>query len=224
MNILVVEDNADVRSSVEEFLRFAGHTVTGCEDGQRAIDILSERRMHLVLSDIQMPGLDGRSLLRRIKSNPALGGPEVILFTGFGSVQEAVEATQDGAFHYLLKPLNVKELDILVRKVQEFMALRDENRRLTETFETEIRDAARHLENELIAVRRAYAREMGSLEIGVFSESMRAVIRDAEKLHTDPDIPVLIEGETGTGKELIAHFIHFGRGDVLTPFVGLNCA
>ncbi|MDM7926148.1 MAG: sigma 54-interacting transcriptional regulator, partial [bacterium] len=113
---------------------------------------------------------------------------------------------------------------MLVRKVQEFMALRDENRRLTESFETEIRDAARHLENELIAVRRAYAREMGSLEIGVFSEAMRAVIRDAGKLHADPDIPVLIEGETGTGKELIAHFIHFGRGNVLTPFVGLNCA
>jgi DNA-binding NtrC family response regulator len=145
-----------------------------------------------------MPGMDGHALLRKIKASPALKDTEVILFTGFGNVKNAVEAIRDGAFDYLLKPMNVKELDILVRKVQEFVAMREENRRLTEAFDTEVRRATRSLEDELIAVRCAYAKEMGSLDIGVFSESMRAVIRSAETLHRNRDIPVLIEGETGT--------------------------
>jgi DNA-binding NtrC family response regulator len=224
MNILVVEDNEDVRAGIVEFLSRAGHAVVECGNGRRALECLSERRTHLVFSDIQMPGMDGHTLLRKVKSNPALKDAEVILFTGFGSVRDAVEAMRDGAFDYLLKPVNVREIDVLVHKVQELISLREENRRLTEAFDTEVHRAAKSIEDELIAVRRAYAREMGALEIGIFSESMRALIQSAETLHRNPEIPVLIEGETGTGKELIAHFIHFGRGEVLTPFVGLNCA
>ncbi len=73
-------------------------------------------------------------------------------------------------------------------------------------------------------MKKAYARKIGSEEIGVFSDTLRDVFWRAKKLHDNREIPVLIEGETGTGKEILAHYIHFGDGSVVTPFIGVNCA
>jgi len=118
----------------------------------------------------------------------------------------------------------VNELDILLKRLDEFLSLKERNKKLTESFDKEVKKVTKNIQSQLIAVRKAFAREIGTVEIGIYSKSMKEVFKTAEKLHQSPKIPVLIEGETGTGKELVAHYIHYGQGDITTPFIGLNCA
>ena len=224
MNVLLVEDNQTVRDSLAEFLCDAGHTILECSQGEEALDRLKNHAVDLVLSDIQMPVMDGHKLLSRIKSSESWKGIEVVLFTGYGHVKDAVEAMRKGAYDYLVKPVNVNELDLILKRISEYLALKQKNRELTDRFDDAVHKATEFLEVELTAVRRAFAKEIGAGEAIVLSDSMRRVFDTADKLHARPDVPVLIEGETGTGKELVARRIHFGLGDILTPFVGLNCA
>ncbi|MBN2414488.1 sigma-54-dependent Fis family transcriptional regulator [bacterium] len=224
MNILLVEDNESVRESLAAFIRERGHTVLESGDGKHALEVLKQQPVHIVISDIKMPRMDGNELLRRIKGTESLKDIEVLLFTGHGDVKGAVEAMRAGAYEYLLKPVDVKELDTIIQRIGEFIHLRNENRKLTEDFQQEVKRATKDIEAELIEVRKAFARQMGSVDVGIFSTVMQDIFGTAAKLHENPDIPVLIEGETGTGKELVAHSIHYGTGDIITPFIDLNCA
>jgi len=223
MNILLVEDSKSIRESLSEFLLNLGHRVAACNQGKKALVLLGKQDMDLVLSDIQMPVMDGHELLKQIRASEKWKNTEVVLFTGYGHVKSAVEAMRNGAYDYLLKPVDVKELDLILKRISDYHALRKENQNLTHRLRSVTRKT-QIIENELLAVQQAFAREFGTAEYAVSSESMRGVFQTAEKLHARPDIPVLLEGETGTGKELVAHFIHYGRGDAVTPFVGLNCA
>ena len=224
MRILLVEDNDDVRGSLSEFLQSVGHEVRGRCNGQEALSLLKAEKFHCVISDIQMPVMGGGELLKRIKQSSPMKQTEVILFTGYGDVKGAVEAMREGAYDYLTKPVDVKELDIVLRRLEEFLSLREENAKLLTHFSAEVEKATHDIRDELIHIRHVFAREIGKTEMGVYSDSMKGVFQAAETLHRNPDVPVLIEGETGTGKELVAHVIHFGTGDVITPFIGINCA
>lgn len=225
MNILLVEDDHDSRASMSRFITSLGHTLTEAENGVAALDILSSGvTVHVVLSDIRMPVMGGHELLRRIKGDPAVRDIVVILFTAFKDVNSAIEALRDGAYDYLLKPINPEELAALLDRIGEYLFLKEENTVLTENFDREVRRATDDLKNELVELRRAYAREVGTSGIGIFSTALRSVFDTADKLHRNRDIPVLIEGETGTGKEVVARYIHYGTGDATSPFVGLNCA
>jgi two-component system, NtrC family, response regulator AtoC len=224
MRILLVEDNEGVRDSLSEFLQSVGHEVQARGNGQEAVSLLRTEKFHCVITDIQMPVMGGKELLKRIKLSSPMRQTEVILFTGYGDVKGAVEAMRDGAYDYLTKPVDVKELDIVLRRLEEFLSLREENTRLVSHFSAEVEKATHDIRHELIQIRHVFAREIGKTEIGVYSDSMKGVFKAAEILHRNPDVPVLIEGETGTGKELVAHVIHYGKGDVITPFIGINCA
>ena len=224
MRILLVEDNDGIRESISEFLQSVGHEVLERANGQEALSLLKTEKVHCVLSDIQMPVMGGKELLKRIKQSKAMRTIEVILFTGYGDVRGAVEAMREGAYNYLTKPVDVKELDIVLRHLEEFLSLREENTKLLTQFSEEVEKATRNIQDELTQIRSVFAREIGKSEIGVFSDAMKKVFRQAETLHHNPEVPVLIEGETGTGKERVAHFIHYGSGDVVTPFIGINCA
>jgi two-component system response regulator AtoC len=224
MRILLVEDNDDIRYSLSEFLQSVGHKVLERANGQEALTLLKTEKVHCVLSDIQMPVMGGKELLKRIKQSEPMKNIEVILFTGYGDVRGAVEAMREGAYNYLTKPVDVKELDIVLRHLEEFLSLREENTKLLTRFSEEVEKATRNIQDELTQIRHVFAKEIGKSEIGVFSDAMKNVFREAETLHRNPEVPVLIEGETGTGKELVAHFIHYGGGDVVTPFIGINCA
>ncbi|MBN1782460.1 sigma-54-dependent Fis family transcriptional regulator [bacterium] len=224
MHILLVEDNPAIRESLNDLLNNMNYTVTCCENGREAIDLLQGTAVDVVISDIMMPEVDGHRLLMKIKQNESLKHIEVVLFTGHGDIKSAVEAMRQGAYDYLLKPVDVQELGLVLKRIQELVLLKTEHRRLSQHFQEEVQKATKTIENELIAVRKAFAREIGTIEIGIFSDSMKQLFKRAETLHQNPEIPILIEGETGTGKELVAHFIHYGFGDVISPFVGLNCA
>ncbi len=224
MKILIVEDNKSIRESLLELLESLSYTVTCCENGKAALEKMAHESVDVVLSDIQMPVMDGHALLKKIKERNEFNSVEVILFTGHGDVKSAVEAMRDGAYDYLLKPVNVQELVVVLKRLQDLFLLKAEHNKLSRHFQEEVQKATQEIENELVEVKKAFAREISTVEIGIFSKAMRQVFNRAEKLHQNPEIPVLIEGETGTGKELVAHYIHYGKGDIITPFIGLNCA
>ncbi len=224
LNILLVDDDSDGRAHVGEFLRELGHHVVECHDGQNGLETFQAGDYHMVLSDLKMPGLSGIELLRALSSF-ALGHDfDVVLLTGHGDMESAIEALRTGAYDYLLKPVNVEELAAVTERVEERQVLRRENKVLTEKFEDEVRAATEETRHELTRLRKAYCESMGIANIVVVSEAMKKVIRQARQLHSDRTVPVFIEGETGTGKEVIARYVHYGPGDVTEPFVDLNCA
>jgi len=222
MRILVVDDDEAIREFLKNFLIKSDHIVFEGSDGMEALEIIKRESIHLVLTDLKMPEMDGMELLKRIKNKY----PEivVVIFTGHGDVTSAVEAMKNGAQDYLQKPINLEELMILIDKIGEYISMRSENIKLTKKFKKTVNEATKEVKEELQEVRKAFAREVGLSDIGVFSDSLRRVFKTAGKLHKNPDVPVLIEGETGTGKELIARYIHYGKGDVVKTFIDLNCA
>ncbi len=224
MRIIVVDDDQDSRKAISDFIQQLGHQVFECSGGSGALEILKTEQIHLVLSDIMMPGMSGVDLLKTIKADKDLENTIVVLFTGYRDVNSAIEALRNGAYDYLLKPVKPEELDLLTTRVSEYLTLKEENLKLTEKFDKEVNAATVNIKKELEEVRKAYLKLAGVYELGVYSDNMQQVFATAEKLHNRKDIPVLIEGETGTGKEVIARFIHFGPEGITNPFVGLNCA
>jgi DNA-binding NtrC family response regulator len=224
MNILLVDDDEAVRESVATFLSQLGYHVRKCGDGREALALLKKEAVHLVLSDIQMPHLNGFELLRNIRGNPGFQEVAVVLFTGHGDVKSAVEAMREGAYDYLLKPIDVRELAIVTERIGRFLALKREHDRLSANFAREVEIATLDMKRELDDLRKAYAREVGAGGIGLFSDVLREVFQVASRIHRNREIPAFIEGETGTGKEVLARYIHYGEGNITTPFIGMNCA
>ena len=224
MHILLVDDDLDSRTNVGEFLRELGHEVTECGDGESALKTFQAGNMQMILSDIKMPRMSGIELLRELAKHPDRQDFDVVLFTGYGDVETAVEALRAGAYDYLLKPINVEELAAVAGRVEERQALRRENRILNDKFDTAVNEATRETRQELTRLQKAYFESVGLGSMGIFSEPMKKVIQLAQKFQGDRSVPVLIEGETGTGKELIARYIHYNSGDLTAPFVDLNCA
>ncbi len=223
MNILIVDDDEGIRKTVSNFLTRAGHKVFECESGKETLKILKNENVHIVLSDILMPGMDGNELLKRIKKSPDFKETIVILITGYGNVKGAVEAMRNGAYDYLLKPINIRELITIIERISEYLTLKKEHKELSVNFDKRLKSATKEIKKELEDIKKAYAQEVGTAEIGLYSENIRRVFRIAKRLHNNPDIPVLIEGETGTGKEIVARYIHYAKGDVTTAFIGINC-
>ncbi len=224
MKILLVEDSQSIRKSLVEFLVELGHTVSQAADGKDGWQSVQTDNPHLILSDIRMPNMDGHDLLKHIKSDKKFQDIPVVLFTGHGDVKGAVQAMKVGAYDYLLKPVNIQELAVIINRIEEYLQLRFEHKKLKEDFSREVDAATQDVKSELLETRKALASVVGTDNIGVYSDVLKQVFEDAAKLHENPDIPVLIEGETGTGKELIARYIHYGDGVSTTPFIPLNCA
>ena len=227
MNILLVDDDDGSRAGVAKFLSKIGHQVTECRDGEEAFATYTTGDFPMVLSDIRMPKLSGIELLRRIL---ALPNPktDIVLFTGHGDMGTAIEALRAGAYDYLLKPINVAELAAITTRIAEHQSLLRENKVLTERFNDEVQAATADTREELSRLKKILFKANGLENIGIFSKKMENIIQQACKYHENRSIPVLIEGETGAGKEIIARIIHYGdiNSEMLpqTPFVDVNCA
>lgn len=227
MNILLVDDDARSRAGVAKFLCEMGHHVTECCNGEEALATYAAGSFPMVLSDIKMPKLSGIELLSHIT---ALSGKQadVVLFTGHGDMETAIQALRAGAYDYLLKPINVEELAKITDRIAEHQSLLNENKALTERFNDEVQAATEETRQELSRLKRALAQAAGLENIGFFSKMMRNIVQQAYKYHTNRAIPVLVQGETGTGKEIISRLIHYGNLDGETgsqaPFVDVNCA
>jgi DNA-binding NtrC family response regulator len=224
VNVLLVEDEPDVSKSLSKFLEKLGCTVFYASDGVSGLSEFHTRKLDLVITDIRMPGMSGLELLRRIKV-VEVSPIDVIVITGHGDMDNAITALKYGAFDYLQKPINVKELAITIERSKEYTALRN-NYILTEyEFDERVESETRAIQGVAQQIRKAYLQEIGLDELCVYSDAMNQVVRLAERYSSDRSISLLIEGESGTGKELIARHVHYyGQGSALSPFVAINCA
>jgi DNA-binding NtrC family response regulator len=206
VKILLADDEEDSRSSVADFLREAGHEVIEAKNGAEALSVYKAGIFEMVMSDLRMPRLSGIGLLKEIRRIDRSPAPDVVLFTGQGDMESAIEALHLGAYDFVLKPLNVNELAALTSRIDEHQSLLRENKVLRKN------------------LRKIALQSAGLDEVGFFSPEMKHLVGQALRYHDDRSIPVLIQGETGTGKEIIARLIHFGEDGSEAPFVAINCA
>ena len=199
MQLLIVEDDADFRDTCARWFQRQGHHVAQAGSGQEALEQLPKRQFHVAVLDMNLPGMTGLELLDRIQDTDT--ETEVIILTGEGSIESAVQAMKLGACDYLTKPFPLPELEQRCRLAYERGQIRKENRQL----------------------RTLLNRQRPSMEIIGDSPPMREVLRLIERV-APTDKPVLIQGESGTGKELVAHAVYRGSTRVDGPFVTINCA
>lgn len=198
LKILIAEDEEITLKHLKYALEKEGHTVTGVANGLDALKKIEEEGFDILVADIKMPGMDGITLLSEVRDKyPAM---EVIIITGFGSVESAVEAMKKGATDYITKPFNLDELNLKINKIQE----------------------KKRLENENIALKVSLGLDKDKPFIAK-SRMMKRVI-DIIKSITNSDCNVLLTGESGVGKGLVAKIIHYTGLRKDKPFLGVNCA
>lgn len=224
MNIMLVDDDQWNREIIAGVLRDLGHEVLECGNGKEALACFRNGRFHMVLSDLKMPHMSGLALLQAIKALPEGENTDVVLFTGYADVTSAIDALRSGAYDYILKPIHAEELIAITEKIADHQALLYQNKVLTENFAAEVDAATQEAREQLNQLKKVVAKSLGVGEVGVFSEAMEKVVELAQKYAEDRSIPVLIQGETGTGKEVIARIIHYGNLQGVSPFVDVNCA
>lgn len=224
MNILLVDDSKTSRFWIAKALLRAGHNVVECDSGEEALEHFHKDYYPMVLSDIVMPGISGLELLRKIVALPQGKETDIVLITANSEVDLAIEALRAGAYDYLRKPVNVQELLIIAQRIAEQRVILKEHKQLKERFVYEVQAATAKTRQELERLKDVIAKVTGMHSVGFFSPAMQSIAVQAQKYHTDRTIPVLIEGETGTGKELIATMIHNGSSLSDKPFVAINCA
>ena len=196
--ILIVDDEKNTREGLARALQ-RQYDVRLAENGLRALDLLSEEPVDVMLSDIRMPGMDGMTLLQRALARSPQ--PVCILLTAYGTIETAVEAMKHGAYDFLTKPVNLDRLDLLLKRALREREVETENRGLHEQL-----DAKYGVEN--IIGRSPQMQEIFDM------------IRQVSASRAT----VLIQGESGTGKELVAHAIHRLSPRVHGPFVPVHCA
>lgn len=199
VRVLAVDDEAPMRRLLMKELPRKGFSVETAPDGNTAFELIKTNTYDVVLLDIVMPGIDGISLMKKLRQDPA--APEIIVLTGRATVETAVEAMKHGAYDYLTKPYKLDELVIIINRAFEFGQLTKKNRLL---------------QQELI-------RKETPSDIIAASPGSRNIMSLVRKI-APTDSTVLIQGESGTGKELIANTIWRHSKRSAQPFIALNCA
>ena len=199
LHVLVVEDEPSMRSVCEGFLRSFGHNVDCVDRAEKATAQLREVKYDLVVADYKLPGMDGLELLHHIKDE--CPDTEVIIMTAFADIDSAVQAVRLDAFDYLPKPFELEEMQRAVGKLERIKSLTVENRLLRQQLTKDYR------------VERILGESAGIREV---RQIIGRVCRE--------DATVLIEGENGTGKELVAKAIHYNSPRASQPFVPVDCA
>jgi DNA-binding NtrC family response regulator len=193
LRVLVVDDEDDIRRGIERLVRGTGAAVAGAASGESALAWLADHEVDLVLTDVRMPGLSGLDLLREIRAR--WNHAEVVLISGFGTIETAVACLQAGAAHFLAKPFDNAALLDVVERVGVRAVIRRRNR------------VAGGGARPLIAV----------------DPRMREVVAQIERI-APLRVPVLVHGRSGTGKELVARALHDLGRFPSRPFLAVNCA
>ena len=197
--ILIAEDDRNTLSGLTQILQDEGYEVTGVDSGHKALRALERNRYDILLTDLKMPEVDGMQLYESSRNvSPEM---KTIVMTAFSSVKDAVEAMKAGVYEYLTKPLNLDELFVILRKATEEQNLRRENEELKDRLQ------------------QSYRFE------GIIGQSaaMQQVFKTIAKV-AQSQATVLIRGDSGTGKELVARAIHYNGPRSTRPLVEISCS
>ncbi len=196
--ILIAEDEDTIREVLEATLRKEGYETISCSDAEQGMDLLMRSSLNLIITDLHLPGASGIDLLKKAQS--VCPDTPVVVMTAFGTVQSAVEAMKAGAYDYITKPIHPYELKSLVSRSLEHHKLIE----------------------EVDVLRSCLERKYGFENIIGSSAALMGKLETAARI-AGADVIVLVQGETGTGKELVAKAIHLRSSRRTQPFVTINC-
>lgn len=199
MRILIIDDEAAQRDSLKGFLEHLGHAVCTAENGADGVKIVEQQALDIVMTDFRMPGMDGIQVVQEVRRRAPL--VKVIIITAFGEIDLAVSAMKAGAYEFITKPIDLDQLELMLRRISEHVQIIQENRRLRELVE----------------------RDTSFDSIVSASPAMEHVLNLAARV-ADSSSSILICGETGVGKELVARAIHCASPRRAQPFVAVNCS
>jgi DNA-binding NtrC family response regulator len=196
--LLIVDDERIALRNLEHVMKKEGYDVTGTQSGPNALKLLEEQQFDVVLTDLRMEKVDGMQILE--KARELYPDTEVIMITGYATLDSAVEAMKHGAFYYIAKPFKLEEVRKVVQEAVHKVRLKTENRNLREQLES----------------------YQGKVKIITQDPTMLKLLETSRQI-APTDCNVLITGESGTGKELFARFLHLNSGRAEGPFFAINC-
>lgn len=198
VDILVVDDEAVALKNLCHILRKEGYRVVAAKSGKQALNCLDKQEFALVLTDLKMPQVDGMQVLKRVKT--LYPQTEVIMITGFSTVDSAVESLKAGAYHYIAKPFKLDEVrKVVLEATQKFQLL-----------------------HEVEELRKKVGRQESQLQIVTHNREMKGLLKIAKQIAAT-DTNVVISGESGTGKELLAKYIHTSSPRHKETMLSINC-
>ena len=204
IKILLVDDDEMIRKSAGAFLRKMGHEVIFATNGREGLEWFEREGADIVISDIMMPDVDGLDFLRSLKERGS--DVEVILVTGHGDLDTAVEALRQGAFDFFTKPVRLEELKAALERTRRYQSIRREKDRIQARLESLVRSS-----------------DVDQSDIIGESDAMAHVGRLVAKVASTERTTVLIRGESGAGKELVARAIHRASPRADAAFISINC-
>jgi len=197
-NILIVDDEKNTREGLKLILDNANYNILLAENGEKAKEVIADTNMDLIITDLKMPKVDGMELVDYIKNNSP--DSEIIMLTGHGTIETAVQAMKKGVFDYIIKPVNIDELNLLVERALMKKSMQEENENL----------------KEQLNVKYGFENIIGN------SPQMLEIFEKIKKV-SPTKANVLLIGESGTGKELLAKAIHYHSPRRNKPFIPINC-
>ncbi|MEG8945710.1 sigma-54-dependent transcriptional regulator [Rosettibacter firmus] len=198
LNICIIEDEETLRESLKDDLIDAGYSVGAFENPIKALQYFKKKSCDIIISDIRLPEMNGLELLSKIKSmNPTT---YVIMMTAFGSVENAVEAMKMGAYDYITKPFNKEELLLLIDRIKELKSLQNKNKEYQDYFEDKF-----------------------NFDSFIGKSNFVKELKETLKIISQTNSTILITGETGTGKELVANLIHYNSPRRDKPLIKVSC-
>lgn len=199
-SIFVIDDDNIISANLKDFLELEGHEITTFSNGEDALSRLSHETPDIMLVDLRLPGIDGLELLEKVKDRSQ--NIEVVIITGHADVPSAVKAIKLGARDYIKKPFDLDEISIIVQKAV----------------------SARKMDEHLAYLHKEEQTRLGFGEIIGTSDAIKKVFEFVRHVSQTPKTTVLIRGETGTGKELVARAIHNNSERAKKPFIEVNCS
>ena len=196
--ILIVDDEKVALKNLEHVMRKEGYEVTGTESGPIALRLLEEQQFDVVLTDLRMEKVDGMQILKKCRE--LYPDTEVVIITGYATLESAVDTMKHGAFYYVAKPFKLEEVRKVVKEAVEKVKLKRENIELREQLE----------------------KYQGKVKIITQDVNMQRLLETSKQI-APTECNVIISGESGTGKELFARFIHFNSERAEGPFLAINC-